>query len=63
MNRVTVKRRDNDSIQQILKIFKRKVIQSGHIKELYNRKFYNKPSDVRRKELQQALRENKKSKD
>ena len=63
MNRVTVKRRDNDSIQQILKIFKRKVNQSGHIKELYNRKFYNKPSDVRRKELQQALRENKKSKD
>ena len=60
MNRVTVERKDRDSIQQMLKVFKRKMNQSGHIKEVFDRKFYDKPSAVKRKQLKDAKRQNTK---
>ena len=43
-------------INRALKEFKRKVIKSGHIFELRNRKEYTKPTTKRREETQKAIR-------
>lgn len=49
----------NGDINRALKIFKRRVIQSGHIQELKDRKEYTKPTTVRRKKKQRAIRAEK----
>lgn len=46
-------------INKALKEFKRKVIKSGHIMELRNRKEYTKPTTKKREETQKAIRKNK----
>jgi small subunit ribosomal protein S21 len=43
-------------INKALKEFKRKVIKSGHILELRNRKEYTKPTTLKREEKQKAIR-------
>lgn len=43
-------------INKALKEFKRKVIKSGHIMELRNRKEYTKPTTVKREQKQKAVR-------
>ncbi len=43
-------------INKALKEFKRKVIKSGHIMELRNRKEYTKPSVAKRENQQKAIR-------
>ena len=43
-------------INKALKEFKRKVIKSGHIMELRNRKEYTKPTTERREQKQKAIR-------
>jgi small subunit ribosomal protein S21 len=45
-------------INKALKEFKRKVIKSGHIIELRDRKEYTKPTTQKREELQKAIRRN-----
>jgi len=45
-------------INKALKEFKRKVIKSGHIMELRNRKEYTKPTTQKREEKQKAIRRN-----
>ena len=45
-------------INKALKEFKRKVIKSGHIMELRNRKEYTKPTTQKREEKQKAVRRN-----
>jgi small subunit ribosomal protein S21 len=45
-------------IQRALKLFKNKVEESGHLKELRDRQQFLKPSVVKRKQTQQAKREN-----
>jgi ribosomal protein S21 len=45
-------------INKALKEFKRKVIKSGHIIELRNRKEYTKPTTQKREEKQKAIRKN-----
>ena len=45
-------------INKALKEFKRKVIKSGHILELRNRKEYTKPTTEKREQLQKAIRKN-----
>jgi ribosomal protein S21 len=54
---VTVKVRKGD-IGRALKRFKRLVKDSDHIQELKKRQTYIKPTTKRRKEKQQAVREN-----
>jgi len=49
----------NGDIMKALKLFKRKVTDSGHLQELRDRKEYTKPTTVRRKQKQQAIRLNK----
>jgi len=51
---VKVKNRD---INKALKMFKRRTMDSGHLMELRERKYYEKPSAVKRKANQQARRE------
>ena len=46
-------------INKALKEFKRKVIKSGHILELKNKKEYTKPSAAKREQKQKAIRKNK----
>jgi len=54
--RVSVKVRNGD-INRALKKFKRGVIESGHIFELKDRQEYIKPTTKRRKQKQQAIRD------
>jgi ribosomal protein S21 len=46
----------NGDIVRALKIFKRRVMDSGHLQEVRDRKQYTKPTTVRRKQKQQAIR-------
>jgi ribosomal protein S21 len=52
---VTVKVRKGD-INRALKVFKRAVMNSGHIFELRDRQEYTKPTTIRRREKQVAIR-------
>ena len=47
-------------INRALKKLKRKTIDSGHLLELRERRYYTKPTTVRRKAKQQAIREQQK---
>ena len=47
-------------INRALKKYKRKVNDSGHLLELRERKTYTKPKTIRRKEKQNAIREQQK---
>ena len=45
-------------INRALKKYKRKVNDSGHLEELKDSRFYIKPTTKRRKQKQEAIREN-----
>lgn len=49
---VTVKIKDDETLEQALRRFNREVLREGIIKELRRREFYEKPSTVRKKEKQ-----------
>ena len=51
----TVKKRDGEDINSLLKRFKRKVESSGHLIELRERKHFIKPSAVKRKQKNDIL--------
>ena len=44
----SVKKKDNEDINSLLKRLKRKVEASGHIQELKDRRYFVKPSSVKR---------------
>ncbi len=46
--------RDNESFEQALRRFKRKCEKSGILSEVKRRRFYEKPSDRRKREMIQA---------
>lgn len=46
----------NNDIARALKSFKRKVNDSGHLQELRDRQEYLKPSTVKRRNKQKAIR-------
>lgn len=50
----------NGNIQKALKIFKRRIDESGHLQLLRTKQQYTKPTTVRRKQKQQAVREQQK---
>lgn len=56
--KVSVEVRNGD-IARALKIFKRKVMNSGHLQDLKDNKEYIKPTTVRRKQKQKAIRQEK----
>lgn len=47
-------------VNRALKKFKRKMNDSAHLLELRERKYYIKPTTIRRKQKQQAIREQQK---
>ena len=55
---VTIKVRKGD-INRALKRFKRAVMDSGHLFELRERQEYTKPTTIRRKQEQKAIRNQK----
>tara|TARA_B100001758_G_scaffold9266_1_gene6988 strand:- start:417 stop:689 length:273 start_codon:yes stop_codon:yes gene_type:complete len=48
------------NIQKALRLFKRRMEDSGHLQLLREKKYYTKPTTVRRKQKQQAVRAQKK---
>jgi small subunit ribosomal protein S21 len=53
--------KDNESIEKAIRRFRRKVRQTKLMRELRNKRFYDKPSVERRREVLKAVyRENKK---
>ena len=50
----------NGNIQKALKIFKRRIDESGHLQLLRTKQQYTKPTTVRRKQKQAAVREQQK---
>lgn len=56
--RVEVEVRNGD-IVRALKVFKRKVISSGHLEVLKDKREYKKPSVKKRKMMQSAVKEQK----
>ncbi len=57
LSRVTVIVRNGD-ITKALKVFKKKVNESGHLLELRDRKEFVKPTTARRLTKEKAVREN-----
>lgn len=57
LSRVTVIVRNGD-IAKALKVFKKKVNESGHLLELRDRKEFVKPTTARRLTKEKAIREN-----
>lgn len=51
--------RDNESIDDALRRFKRDVSKSGNLQEAKKRQFYLKPSDVRKQKRQEARKKYK----
>ena len=51
----------NGNIQKALKIFKRRIDESAHLQLLRTKQQYTKPTTVRRKQKQQAVREQQKN--
>jgi small subunit ribosomal protein S21 len=50
-------------INKALKIYKRAVINNGHILELRERQEYKKPTTIRREQKLKAIRKNKYNRD
>ena len=46
--------RENDTLDEALKRFKRDVSRSGNLQEAKKRQYYLKPSDVRKQKRQEA---------
>lgn len=59
-SRVGVRRKENEPFQKFLTRFKRKVAASEHLDELKDRKEFKKPTTIRRRKKQLAIRENQK---
>ena len=56
MIKVTI--RQGQSVEKALKIFKKKVKESGMMLELRERSFYRKPSDIKREKKMKAILRN-----
>jgi len=50
----------NGDITKALKLFKKRVEESGHIHELKGRSYYKKPSTMKREQMNAVLYKNKK---
>lgn len=57
--KVSVQVRKGD-INRALKIFKKRTMDSDHLMELRERRYYTKPTTARRRKKQLAVRENQK---
>lgn len=53
---VCVVRRKDETIEELIRRFKKKFSKSGIVKELRDRMYYEKPSETKRKKRLQAIR-------
>ena len=44
----------NNNLEQAMRVLKRKVQKEGIVKELRDRQFYKKPSEIRQEKIKQA---------
>ena len=44
----------NNNLEQAMRVLKRKVQKEGIVKELRERQFYKKPSEIRQEKIKQA---------
>lgn len=61
--RVTLTERDNSSqeaFEKVLKVFKRKIIKTGILKTLKQKRYFEKPSDKKRRIWSENARKRKK---
>ena len=56
MIKVTI--RKGQSVEKAIKIFKKRVKESGMMLELKDRSFYRKPSDIKREKKKKAILRN-----
>ena len=57
---IIIERKDNDSVDRMIKAYRRKHRDTKLVKELRKRKEYTKPSVTRRKEVLKAIYKSKK---
>ena len=50
----------NGNLEQAMRVLKRKVQKEGIIKELRNRQFYKKPSEIKQEKKKEAIKNWKK---
>lgn len=51
-----LRKNPEDSIDKVLRQFKKKLKEEGLIEELRKREFYEKPSETRKKKIRAAIR-------
>ena len=56
MGLIKVKQRHNEGLDQLLRRFKKACEKEGLIRDIKRGKYYEKPSDVKRRKARQALR-------
>ena len=59
VNMIIVKVDEGETIDRALKRFKRRIEKSGIMREIRERQFYRKPSEVRREILAKAIYRNR----
>lgn len=45
----------NDNVEKAMKILKKKLFDDGKIKEVMNRRYYEKPSDIGKRKKNEAI--------
>lgn len=45
----------NDNVEKAMKILKKKLFDDGKIKEVMNRRYYEKPSEIRKRKKNEAI--------
>ena len=63
MTLVSVYKKKGEEISSLLKRFKRRVENSGHLIELMERRFYSKPSVIKRKQKLDMIFKDKKKRE
>ncbi|HAR62302.1 MAG: 30S ribosomal protein S21 [Candidatus Margulisiibacteriota bacterium] len=58
-----LRKNPEDSIDKVLRQFKKKLKEEGLIEELRKREFYEKPSEARKKKIRAAIRRQQRKSD
>lgn len=53
---ISVKRKEGELIESLIRRFKKKVIKNGIIQEVKERNYYEKPSDKRKRKKKESIR-------
>jgi len=53
---IKVKARGNESVEQMIKRFKKMCEKEGRVKEIKRNSYYEKPSERRRRQMRKSLR-------